>query len=109
VSTVSALVVLHPSGATLHGDDVITADDYERFMPTADELRTTMEWFATAGFEVEAPGPNSFSITAGSELFGAWFGSPDGPYDTSALPEPVATLVAAIEVPGPPDFGPGNP
>jgi hypothetical protein len=106
---VSALVVLNPSGGTLRGDDIITADNYEDFLPTADELRTAMEWFAGAGFTVDPAGPSSFAISADGDVFASRFGTVDGPFDRSSLPEPVASLVAAVEVPEPPDFGPGNP
>jgi hypothetical protein len=106
---VTALVVLNPSGGRLGGDDVITAENYEQFMPTAEELRTAVGFFDAAGFSTGSAGPNSFTITADPALFESAFGAADGPFDTSVLPEPVASLVAAIEVPGPPDFGPGNP
>ena len=105
---VTALVVLNPSGATLRGDEVITADNYEQFMPTAEELETAMQFFAAAGFTVEGAGPNSFTITGDREPFESQFGA-ESPFDTSSLPDPVAALVAAIELPEPPDFGPGNP
>ena len=109
MTIVSAIVVLNPPGGRLRGDEIITAEDHERFLPAPEEVAAVMDWFSAAGFAPEAPGPNSFSISADGELFDAWFGSPDGPFDTSALPEPIASAVAAVEVPGPPDFGPGAP
>lgn len=107
--TVSALVVLHPAHGRLRGDEIITADDYERYLPAPEDLETAMAWFQAAGFTVEAPGPSSFSIGAPDALFNQWFDTESGPFDVAQLPAPVRSIVAAVEVPGPPDFGPGNP
>jgi hypothetical protein len=110
MSELVAIVVLHPAGRALSGDEPITADTIEHFLPPAGALEEAIDWFASAGFVVEPSGPISFSISAEPALYESLFGDAAGPdFDIDALPPRVRRLLAAVEIPEPPDFGPGNP
>jgi hypothetical protein len=109
MSMLSALVVLHPAEGKLRGDEQITSENYQRHLPAPEDLDAAMAWFRGAGFVVEAPGPTSFSIGADPARFRQVFDSDGGPFDVARLPASLRGKIAAVEVPGPPDFGPGNP
>ncbi len=105
-----AIVVLHPAGRALSTHEVITSETIASVLPPAGDLDETADWFRSAGFVVEAPGPISFSISADPDVFESVFGDTEGPiFDIDVLPSSIRRRLAAVEVPEPPDFGPGNP
>ncbi len=110
MSHLVAIVVLHPAGRSLSPHEAITSETIASFLPPAGDLDETADWFRSAGFAVDAPGPISFSISAEPAVFESVFGDAAGPiFDLDVLPSSIRERLAAVEVPEPPDFGPGNP
>jgi len=110
MTEVVAIVVLHPPDRALSGDDTITAQTLQHFVPRPGDLDKVINWFRSAGFVVDAPGPISFSISAEPTVFESLFGDAEGPsFDLDGLPPSIRRLLAAVELADLPDFGPGNP
>ena len=125
--TVSAQVILlSASGKSVTGQEAITAENVQDFMPSRESFATAARSFQEAGFEVSAPGPTGFSITAPADLFEKFFKtrlrreesgavkaqrkdeSTAFELPLRALPRELAQLVEAVTFTPPPDFGPGN-
>lgn len=107
----TALVVLHPGT-----DAAAPADRMGEIPPPAGHVDTVLAWFRERGFETGPVVGISFAITGSPELAGEVFGGTSamaeggaGELPLDALSDDVASLVAAVVVSPPPDFGPGNP
>jgi hypothetical protein len=125
--TLSAQVVLRPKdGGELTGDEAITSDTVERYLPSPEAASRVAGYLQGAGFEVSDVAGISFSITGPQALFEERFGdrlerrrergvesvrTENGRLELSLdrLPPEVARHVQAVTFTPPPDFGPGNP
>jgi len=108
----TALVVLKP------GLDLEAAPERAgETPPDPASVEKVVGWFRGRGFETGPFVGISFAVSGSDELFQAVLGDavftaePGGEmeFSTAGLREDVVRLVAAIVVPAPPDFGPGNP
>jgi len=118
---ISAQVILKPAGRKAAAP--ITSSNVGETLPSADALDRARKAFGDAGFEVGTAVANSFSITAPARTFDKVFGtrlhrapgaqasrssrhaaSDELPLDK--LPKRVATLIDAVTMTPPPDFGP---
>jgi subtilase family serine protease len=124
---ISAQVVLiSASGKSFDGTSVITSENIQDFIPSAETAAKVTEVFTKAGFKVEPVVGNSFSITAPVSVFEKMFGTQlhrqaDGGVkalkdDSSSsyelplkgLPKSITQLIKAVTFTPPPDFGPTN-
>jgi hypothetical protein len=118
----AAQVVLRPASGELTGDEPITSENVQRFLPSPDAVAVTEAFFRDAGFEVANVVGNSFSIVGSPSAFEDAFGErPERAgegvrvrgggieLDLGSLPEPVRRHVAAVTFTPPPEFGPTNP
>ena len=122
----SAEVVLRPATGELSGDEQITSENVERFLPSAEAAAEATGYFRAAGFEVTDVVGISFSIVGPVSAFEQTFGERperrvEGGVDTvrmrgggleldlGRLPDPVRRHLQAVTFTPPPDFGPTNP
>jgi len=107
----SALVVLHPGSA-----EGLPPERAGEAPPDPAAAAQALGWFRDRGFGTGPFVGISFAVTGDEELFRTVLGplpasdaGGDRAYPLDALEDDVKPLVAAIVVPAPPDFGPGNP
>jgi hypothetical protein len=106
----TALVVMHPGS----GGDPTSVRAGET-PPDPTDVQQVLSWFREHGFETGPFVGISFAITGPEELFHEVLGDAstldDGgdEFPLDGLGSEVADQVAAVTVPAPPDFGPGNP
>lgn len=118
----AAQVVLRPASGELTGDEPITSENVQRFLPSPEAVAETEGFFRDAGFEVANVVGNSFSIVGAPSAFERAFGErPERggegvrvrgggvELELGSLPEPVRRYVQAVTFTHPPEFGPTNP
>jgi hypothetical protein len=122
----SAEVVLRPASGELSGNEQITSENVQRFLPSPEAVSEATGYFRAAGFEVTDVVGVSFSIIGPPASYERTFGerperSVEGGVDTvrlkggglelglGRLPEPVRRHLQAVTFTPPPDFGPTNP
>jgi hypothetical protein len=115
VTELSALVVLRPAGGGELGDQgPITSENVAASLPSERAVALATEHFRARGFEVTpAIGP-SFSIVAPQERFEEVFGvkldeqalARGLELPLESLPADLASVVQAVVITPPPDFGP---
>jgi hypothetical protein len=122
----SAQVVLRPVSGALSGNEQITSENVQSFVPSPDAVAETSGFFRGAGFEVADLVGISFSIVGSPSVFEQVFGerperSVEKGIDTvrtraagleldlGQLPESVRRHLQAVTFTPPPAFGPTNP
>jgi hypothetical protein len=110
--TRTALVVLHP------GQDPQAAPERAgETPPDPPAVERVVGWFRDQGFETGPFVGISFAVMGNDALFHEVLGDAsategagdDQQFPLDGLDDDVAQLVAAVVLPSPPDFGPGNP
>ena len=109
---VSAQVVLRPaSGRRVTG--AVTSQNVREVMPSGADAALASGRFEQLGFQVGSLVANSFSITGPTTLFEKVFKTRFRPetleLPSDALPNEIASIIEAVTLTPPADFGPANP
>jgi hypothetical protein len=124
--TISAQVVLRPASGRRSGEP-ITSENIGEALPSIEAADRARKAFTAAGFEVGPLVANSFPITAPVSTFDKVFktrmqrerpggamkavradGSAKEELPLAALPHDVGSVIEAVTVTPPPDFGPSS-